>query len=286
LTVPACAARSGSERLLALYAREHIEDAELALAAGLRERAQVDREIESLGIDFQIASRLTSWVAVSERVNVDGTRATRRVEQPHVLPAGMSAEGLGLRPVAAVAIAGALTTHRLSVDGLASAPAESPSMRMRARVGAAPASAAEAARAKRGAGVLGRVTEMLTGRAKKGEVGELARSTTRLQLAFEGELPELRVRGKIRIRNERRLAISFELPCDTQWKLPVQLIVKLADGSEHVLKVERSASTRSGRLLAGQRVRLVCRLEAALPDAPHTLTLEQPAARWIVELEA
>ncbi|HYP89468.1 MAG TPA: VIT and VWA domain-containing protein, partial [Polyangiaceae bacterium] len=88
---------TGRERLAALYARDRIEDLELALAAGTGELERTEREIEKLGLDFQIASRLTSWVAVSEHIDVDGTRSSRRVEQPQQMTAGLSAEGLGLR---------------------------------------------------------------------------------------------------------------------------------------------------------------------------------------------
>jgi len=97
LTVEPREPGTGQARLAALYARDRIEDLELALAAGTSGVDDVEREIEGLGLRFQIASRLTSWVAVSEQVNVDGTRSSRRVEQPQQMTAGVSAEGLGLR---------------------------------------------------------------------------------------------------------------------------------------------------------------------------------------------
>ena len=86
----------GSPAVTTLYAREVVEDLELGVATG-GNKAQLDREIERFGIDFQISTRLTSWVAVSARQMVD-PRAPRRTEtMPQALPFGMSAEGLGLR---------------------------------------------------------------------------------------------------------------------------------------------------------------------------------------------
>jgi Ca-activated chloride channel family protein len=54
----------GSPALAALYARECVEELELALATGAAKH-EVDPQIERLGLDFQISTRLTSWVAVS-----------------------------------------------------------------------------------------------------------------------------------------------------------------------------------------------------------------------------
>jgi Ca-activated chloride channel family protein len=87
----------GSGALAKLFAREQVEDLEVELAAGLRDRAEIDRRITSLGIDFQISTRLTSWVAVSPEPTVDPRAPKRGVNQPQELPYGMSAEGLGLR---------------------------------------------------------------------------------------------------------------------------------------------------------------------------------------------
>lgn len=90
---------SGSEAAAALFGRESIEDRELELAAGGARRS-IDAEIERLGLDFQLATRLTSWIAVTREVMVDPRAGSRRERMPHELPHGMSAEGLGLRPPA------------------------------------------------------------------------------------------------------------------------------------------------------------------------------------------
>ncbi len=93
-------ASAGNGALAALFARERVEDLEMELAAGAPRR---DRElaIERLGVDYQISTRLTSWVAVSTKVTVDATAPIREVEQPQELPHGMSVQGLGLRGASA-----------------------------------------------------------------------------------------------------------------------------------------------------------------------------------------
>ena len=89
-------AGAGEPRLAALFGREAVEDLETRLAAGERAQA-IDAAIEKLGLDLQISTRLTSWVAISEEPTVDPRAPTRRVKVPHGLPYGMSVEGLGLR---------------------------------------------------------------------------------------------------------------------------------------------------------------------------------------------
>lgn len=87
---------SGNAAVTALFGRESVEDIETAIAGGVNVY-DADRQIEQLGLDFQISTRLTSWVAVSREVMVDPRDASRRERMPHELPHGMSAEGLGLR---------------------------------------------------------------------------------------------------------------------------------------------------------------------------------------------
>jgi Ca-activated chloride channel family protein len=87
---------SGSPTVTALFGREQVEDLEMRLAAGDDAR-DIDRAIERAGIDFQISTRLTSWIAVSQEQTVDPGDPLRRERMPQELPHGMSAEGLGLR---------------------------------------------------------------------------------------------------------------------------------------------------------------------------------------------
>ncbi len=95
IDVAAVAPGAGNARIPTLYGREAVEELEMRRAAG--EGRDLDQQIERLGLDFQIATRLTSWVAVSEEPNVDPRQPTRRERIPQALPEGLSVEGLGLR---------------------------------------------------------------------------------------------------------------------------------------------------------------------------------------------
>jgi Ca-activated chloride channel family protein len=96
LQVAPVEAGAGEAALAALFGRESVEDLEMRLAGGAEGR-EIDAAVEKLGLEFQISTRLTSWVAVSEEPTVDPTRPTRRERMPQQLPYGMSVEGLGLR---------------------------------------------------------------------------------------------------------------------------------------------------------------------------------------------
>ncbi len=98
-------AGDGSPAIPVRWARERVEDLEMERAAGEDARA-IDRQIESLGVDLQLATRLTSWIAIAEHPTVDPSGVTRHERQPHMLPHQMSAEGLGLRR-AVLAVPGA-----------------------------------------------------------------------------------------------------------------------------------------------------------------------------------
>ncbi|HEB52755.1 MAG TPA: VWA domain-containing protein [bacterium] len=87
----------GRRELAALFARERVEDIETERAARTLPAGNADAAIERLGLTHQIATRLTSWIAVTDTPTVDGSRPTRREIMPHELPHGMAVEGLGLR---------------------------------------------------------------------------------------------------------------------------------------------------------------------------------------------
>lgn len=90
----------GSAAVAALFGRELVEDFELAIGTGGR-KAEIDPQIERVGLEFQISTRLTSWVAISSKQTVDPRAPKRDEVMPHMLPYGMSAEGVGLRSTAA-----------------------------------------------------------------------------------------------------------------------------------------------------------------------------------------
>ncbi len=94
--VPAVAPGVGSPGIAAIFARELVEDLETQIAGGGDRRA-LEQGIEEVGLAFQIATRLTSWIATTADVIVDPKSTLRREEIPQALPYGMSVEGLGLR---------------------------------------------------------------------------------------------------------------------------------------------------------------------------------------------
>ncbi len=87
----------GNAVIRTFFARQKVEDLEMQISAG-GDHVTYDALIETVGTRYQISTRLTSWVAISEEAAVDPRESTRRVRVPQNLPHGMSVEGLGLRP--------------------------------------------------------------------------------------------------------------------------------------------------------------------------------------------
>jgi Ca-activated chloride channel homolog len=82
---------AGNQAIVALFGRERVADLEARAAIG----RDLDREIEHVGLAFQIATRLTSWIAVDEARTVTGP--ARHEDMPQALPYGTTAAAFGLR---------------------------------------------------------------------------------------------------------------------------------------------------------------------------------------------
>jgi Ca-activated chloride channel family protein len=80
--------------VVALYGRERVADLEMRAVI----EDGVDPAIEETGLQFQIATRLTSWLAIDEARTTTGPG--RHESIPQELPYGTSAESFGLRPAA------------------------------------------------------------------------------------------------------------------------------------------------------------------------------------------
>jgi Ca-activated chloride channel family protein len=80
----------------ALYGRESVEDKEMALAASEYDRGEIVDAIETLGLRHRITTRRTSLVAIADEPTVDPKQPRRRRRLGVELPAGVSAEGVGL----------------------------------------------------------------------------------------------------------------------------------------------------------------------------------------------
>jgi Ca-activated chloride channel family protein len=92
ITVKPVGAGEGNQAIVQLYGRERVADVEANAMFG-----SVDGEIEDLGLTFQIATRMTSWIAIDEVRREVGT--TRDELVPQELPYGTSASAFGLRAV-------------------------------------------------------------------------------------------------------------------------------------------------------------------------------------------
>jgi hypothetical protein len=80
----------------AMFGREAVEDKEVALAANEYDHSEIESAIETLGMRHRITTRRTSLVAISDEPAVDPTKPRRRRRLEVELPAGVSAEGVGL----------------------------------------------------------------------------------------------------------------------------------------------------------------------------------------------
>jgi Ca-activated chloride channel family protein len=87
----------GNAAIAALYGRERVADLESRAAID-----RVDDQIEQLGVDFQIATRMTSWIAIDHASRVTGNVRDENI--PQELPYGTSMASFGLRGGAPIAM--------------------------------------------------------------------------------------------------------------------------------------------------------------------------------------
>jgi Ca-activated chloride channel family protein len=297
--VPAATALGDANAAIAkLYGRELVEDLELQIAAGY-DRSTMDREIERAGLDFQISTRLTSWVAVSKERTVDPGAPTRREEIPVELPYGMSIEGLGLRRTTGTAMGQAVA--KSAPGAVAPAP-----MRMLETEGeSAPEEAYESAfdMAEDLAGAL--EPEPITGASlpaappPPGPKDELRRSRGPAQPPKKPAAPAARppmlerpepeqkkadreagaftgrpgryqgrrLAGRIVYRSGRRLVLEILVGGGSlDWKRPEAAVAIQRDGTSVPAKVEVEGSTRDGTYPQGTWIRVVLELSSDAGD--------------------
>ncbi|MFZ5442836.1 MAG: VIT domain-containing protein [Myxococcota bacterium] len=298
----------GSAAVTALFAREAVEDLELAIATG-EERASAERAIERLGLDFQISTRLTSWVAVSTKVTVD-PRAPKRTEtMPHALAYGLSAEGVGLRRAeAAPAMApGAMSMKELARGGAArtrasgSAPPpmkgalddaegfafgeereeeagfeepaldKAPPPAAAKRSPARPAAPAQKAapEPKRREGLMDFARRLLTGKSEERP------AAAEVQKRADAPAPTRRLHGKVR-RQGKRLIIEIDVTAPLQWSPANEARLELSDGTIVKAPVELALTTADGMIALGLVVTLVLELAESVGE-PATVHLSNGA---------
>jgi Ca-activated chloride channel family protein len=88
LIVPPTGTGEGNPALATLYAREKVEDLEMQ-RAGSNPAPEQPPRIEALGLEYQIATPFTAWVAASEEPTVDGSAPFRHEVVPQALPHGV-----------------------------------------------------------------------------------------------------------------------------------------------------------------------------------------------------
>jgi len=223
-TVEPISVGTGIASVVRLFGRDCVERLELDAAAG----RNVDEQIERLGLEFRIATRLTSWIAVSEEPTVDPNEPVRLVRIAQQIPYGMSVEGLGRRePIGVPHPVGSPALFRFSprrclCDGVRYDLAESV---------APPA--------------------MFFGRALPTEALDDASHATHEPGSASGYSVET-LHAKIISCRKGRLVLEIELDRTIEWD-PVEVTMH----SFGQIAIDSAATTRHGHYGRGQRVRLV-----------------------------
>lgn len=270
IDVPAPEPDTGHEGIAPLFARERVEDLEIRRAAG-EPSGPIDEEVTALGLAYQIATRLTSWVAIAESPTVDPTAPTRKETMPHELPYGMSVQKLGLRgaPAQVFPMAPMATRARVSqaiAPPAAAAPAGPPGgPPMKGGfggrfdefddaddgLGAADEEVESAAYAP--APAKERKLEAPT-RRRKQKAGLGRRIADGLKKMFGARALE----GTIVILEDGRLVVSVTAPDGLAWG-PTSVVLVLDDGSEIEVELIAELTTRATTATAGQVLRLALR---------------------------
>ena len=276
----------GNGVLAALFGREAVEDAETRLAGGA-ERKEIDALVEKLGLEYRIATRLTSWVAIDKTPSVDPRAPTRHESVPQMLPHGMSVEGLGLRggmvvqgyaqtmsagmtlrapmgrmapPAPAARPAGPRDEERTRAVSRISDLSEDEAIEAPSAASTAPPPALEAPPPpRRKAGLIQSVVDAVFG-------------------AAEGRAVEETMRGRVVKRKGKEIVIDIEILAEIDWDdaaLAAAIArVWLDDGTMIEAKVDVTQTTRAAHLVPGQRVRLVLVLDEGPAHAARLVNFE------------
>ena len=251
---PAVAPAASAIPIGALFGREVVEEAETRLAGrpGAPAVKEIEREIERLGMRHRIVTRFTSMVAFALEPSVDPKAPRRRERLPLEIPAGVSAEGVGL-------LCASADEHFLL------SKSRSPRVHLDYALSAAPPAAAEPA-----------LLRSLKGWLEKLRERQPAEHETRLGRGLEIHGAHLlRVEGDL-------LVLEFEVPEDG-FLLPgdrTRIEVRFADGTRGSARVVGSGSSPAGPHARGFVVRLALHLERNHDSDPtrsvlHTVWIER-----------
>jgi hypothetical protein len=252
----------------------------------------VDPLIEATGLRYQIATRMTSWIAQTTERTVDPTDPTRTAVMPHLLAAGMSAEGVGLRmPQPSVAAMAPLTGMAAPMPRR-SVPVQAPGASFG---GAAPKKSAQSRsraasnQSERYAPPLG-PPQPTRHEEPPMEVDESTASPRREHIVdeddvFDGAVPTpapapLRatpqatpLQGRIVSQTDDQLVVSATVQMARQWRAGETVKIVCVDGTAIEVEVDVDLTTRDGVMQAGQGVRLCLRLSRALASRVVSLRL-------------
>jgi Ca-activated chloride channel family protein len=288
---------SGRRVLATRFAREAVDDLELALSGGAAQ-ATVDAAIEALGLRHRIATRLTSWVAVTEEATVDPGDPLRKVTIPHELPHGVNAQGVGLRATAAAAPA----HHSPPLGSAAAKPPpgydpSNPQAFRRKQEAPAPSGPIRRGRAesKEEAAKSSEVADKLQDTKKKRKVADVEQERAAgapkggllkrlFGSIFDGPEPEpvetpemaeeeeydgpaapIRLVARVMSHADGKLVLEVQIDQDLDWTTD-GLIAFASDGSSFPVGVQ-PGTTKPRRLSAGQVARLVLPWNAPTPPA-------------------
>lgn len=274
IAVPRCVEGTGNAGVVARFGRQRVEDLEMRVATGER---GLDPQIEALGLDYAISTRLTSWVAVDAEVRVDPTEPTRREVMPHALPHGMSASGVGLRAPAGAMPQGDLGT--LSMEGAPSRRAAAAPSRARTSAPAEP----EARKTQQSDGLIARAVRRLRPGAPpqpaapapapppamRDEAGGSADAdrmaeaeapgerTMRTTAGFAAPAPVLR-KGTFTRTSDGAVVIELEITDEAIDWIPPSTLELFVDHTPASAAIDPSRTTRAGRIVPGTRIRICC----------------------------
>jgi Ca-activated chloride channel family protein len=257
-TLDLSGAAPGSGANAALFARERVQQLE-TFDPLRRAAAETDAEIERLGVDYQIATRRTSWVAISENRTVDPNEPTRSVVMPHELSAGLSAEGLGLRSSSFGFVHEAMESN---ADFTAMPPASAPMPQARK----SSARAFKRRAADEESLPFGGMPDPVS---QPGELAPEMEESSEMERGPEDGADDAvehfhDLVARVLIDKDGRLAISFSAPEDLAWSDLGSITIEFEDGSVQEVALEFSGST-SGPVTRGAAIRMVL---TGLPENP------------------
>lgn len=245
-----------------LFGREWVRDLEMRTAAG--DAGKWDEQIEACGLAFQVATRLTSWVAVDERVSVDPEAPVKRTRVPQQLAHGMSAEGVGLRSAYAVPQGGfgvamacmpamAAVAAPAALSGLFSgqAPSGPPTgaKERRSRVASEAAPPAPPSPVRR---VLNAVVDYFSEEDSGAPPCEPMMSDA-------GAIVRI-LEGRFVRHDAKKMVIEATVTVEAlDWERPAEVMLVWADRTSVEVHVQQG--THSGRMETGVTLRLVLRLD-------------------------